>query len=180
MVVAAIEGVDQVQRKHSKGMRKQMQDIRAQGARASTTRSRRHAVSANTSRLANTQTKARYAQAGAENAQTGRTCSASTRARRNATHENGGGWPDGAQIGQQVEARGRRLGLVFEPARRTTGLRASGCRSCRRFPFLCVFFGFESTQLAIWPKTGAFRGVFWMIRFSTFCTKTHFPENQKS
>jgi len=122
-------------RRHSKGMRKQMQDTLAQGARASTTRSRRHAVSANT----NTQTKARYAQAGAENAQTGRTCSASTRARRNATHENGGGWPDGAQIGQQVEARGRRLGLVFEPARRTTGLRASGCRSCRRFPFLCVF-----------------------------------------
>ena len=22
--------------------------------------------------------------------------------------------------------------------------------------------------------------VFWTIRFSTFCTKTHFPENQKS
>ena len=66
-------------RRHSKGTRKQMQDIRAQGASASSTRSRRHAVSANTSRLANTQTKARYTHAGAENAQTGRTCSASTR-----------------------------------------------------------------------------------------------------
>ena len=32
----------------------------------------------------------------------------------------------------------------------------------------------------IWPKTGPFRGVFWMIRFSTCCTKTHFPETQKS
>ena len=38
------------------------------------------------------------------------------------------------------------------------------------------FFPFET----IWPKTGPFRGVFWMIRFSPFCTKTHFPENQKS
>jgi len=36
------------------------------------------------------------------------------------------------------------------------------------------------TRRTIWPKTGPFRGVFWMIRFSTFCTKTHFPENQKS
>jgi len=35
-----------------------MHGIRAQGARASTTRSRRHAVFAKTSRLANTQTKA--------------------------------------------------------------------------------------------------------------------------
>jgi len=34
--------------------------------------------------------------------------------------------------------------------------------------------------LAIWPKTGPFRDVFWIIRCSTFCTKTHFPENQKS
>jgi len=94
MVVTAIEDVDQVQTKytsrHREDTRKQVQGICAQGARASTTRSRRHAVSVNTSRLAKTQTKARYAQAGAEYAQTGRTCSASTRARRNATHLNGG------------------------------------------------------------------------------------------
>ena len=37
-----------------------------------------------------------------------------------------------------------------------------------------------SILLTIWPKTGPFRGGFWTIRFSTFCTKTHFPENQKS
>jgi len=94
-----------------------MQDIRVQWASASTTRSRRHAVSVNTSRLANTQTKARYAHTGAENAQTGRTCSASTRAKRNATTENGGGWPGGAQFGHQVEARGPILVIVFEPTR---------------------------------------------------------------
>jgi len=74
MVVAAIEHVNQVQTKctsrHGEGTRKQVQGICAQEARASTTRSGRHAVSANTSRLANTQTKARYAQAGAEYAQT--------------------------------------------------------------------------------------------------------------
>ena len=29
------------------------------------------------------------------------------------------------------------------------------------------------------PLPGPFRGMFWMIRFSTFSTKTHFPENQK-
>ena len=34
--------------------------------------------------------------------------------------------------------------------------------------------------LAISPKSGPFRRVFWVIRFSTFCTKTHFPENQKT
>ena len=50
--------------------------------RASTTSHHRHVVSANTSRLANTQTKARHAQAGAGYAQTGRTCSASTWARQ--------------------------------------------------------------------------------------------------
>jgi len=35
-------------------------------------------------------------------------------------------------------------------------------------------------QRTIWPKSGSFPRMFWMIRFSTFCTKTHFPENQKS
>jgi len=63
---------------HREGTRKQMQGIRARGTHASTTRSGRHAVSANTSRLANTKTEAKYAQAGAEYAQTGRPCSAST------------------------------------------------------------------------------------------------------
>jgi len=62
--------VDRVQTKHTRrrreGTRKQVQGIRAEGARASTTRSRRHSVSAFTSRLVSTQTKARYAQAGAE------------------------------------------------------------------------------------------------------------------
>ena len=31
-----------------------------------------------------------------------------------------------------------------------------------------------SKGLSIWPKTGPFRVVFWMIHFSTCCTKTHF------
>jgi len=34
--------------------------------------------------------------------------------------------------------------------------------------------------LTIWPKTGPCRGVVLDDVFSTFCTKTHFPENQKS
>jgi len=55
-------------------------------------------------------------------------------ARRNATHKNGGGWPEGVQFGHQGEARGRRLGVVFELARRTTGFWASGCRTCRLVP----------------------------------------------
>jgi len=66
------------QLQYREGTRKQMQDIHARGTRANTTRSGRHAVSASTSRLANTKTEARYAQAGAEYAPTGRTCSAST------------------------------------------------------------------------------------------------------
>jgi len=46
--------------------------------------------------------------------------------------------------------------------------------------YLCVCTYIHIYIYTIWPKTGPFRGVFWMIRFSTFCTKTHFPENQKS
>jgi len=38
----------------------------------------------------------------------------------------------------------------------------------------------QRINIPILPKTGPFRGVFWMIRFSTFCTKTHFSEKQKS
>jgi len=138
MVVAAIEDVDQVQTKytsrHREGTRKPVQGICAEGARTSITRCRRHAVSAHTSRLANTQMKARYAQAVAEYAQRARTCSASTRARRNATHLNGGWWPERARCGHEVEACGRRLGVVLEPVRRTTGFRTPGCSTCRLVP----------------------------------------------
>ena len=44
-----------------------------------------------------------------------------------------------------------------------------------------LIIGFPTAQ-TIWPKTGPFRNVFWIIHFSSFCTKTHFPENhwQKS
>ena len=50
-------------RRHREGTRKQVQGLRAGETRASTTRSRRHALSANRSSLANSQTKAKYAQA---------------------------------------------------------------------------------------------------------------------
>jgi len=98
----------------------------------STTRSRRHTVSSNTSRLANTQTKARYAQ----------TCRCRVAdvslslylgiigQQRNATHDNA----ERAHCGHQVEACGRRLGGGLELARRTTGFRAPGCRTCRLVP----------------------------------------------
>jgi len=33
---------------------------------------------------------------------------------------------------------------------------------------------------SITPKSGPFRGVFWMSQNGIFCPKTHFPENQKS
>jgi len=59
-------------RRHREGAHKQVQGTRAQGTRASTTRARRHAVSAKTNRLANAQTRARYAQAGEKYAHTGR------------------------------------------------------------------------------------------------------------
>ena len=40
----------------------------------------------------------------------------------------------------------------------------------------------KENDLAIWPQSGPFRGVFWMPvgRFSTFGSKTHFPDNQTS
>jgi len=34
-----------------------------------------------------------------------------------------------------------------------------------------------SISLTISPKSGPFRGMFWVGRFSTFGSKTHFPEN---
>jgi len=101
--------------------------------RANTTRSRRNAVSANTSRLVNAQAKTRSAQTGAEYAQAGRTCSASTQARINATYENGGRCPERAQCGNQVETRGRRRG-VLELVRRTTDFGAPACRTCLLVP----------------------------------------------
>ena len=58
-----------------------MQGIHALGAHASITRSRRHTVTVNTSRLATTETQARSAPVGTEYG----TCSTSTRARQNAT-----------------------------------------------------------------------------------------------
>jgi len=83
--------------RHREGTRKQVQE----GARASTTRARRHAVSAKTNSPANAQMRSRYAQAGEKYAHTGRapdvllSLSLGISGRqRNATHNNGGKWPE--------------------------------------------------------------------------------------
>ena len=112
--------------------------------------SRRLAVSANTSRLANTQTKTRCAQAGAEYAQTGRTWSASTRARHRTCrlrctlaelanremrlttmveydpNERTGGMMS-RLVAEELEG-------VLKLARRAPVLCARGCRSCWLVP----------------------------------------------
>jgi len=45
--------------------------------------------------------------------------------------------------------------------------------------YICVNIYINMYIYTIWPKTGLFRGVCWMTRFSTFSTKTHFPEKPK-
>ena len=95
-------------RRHREGTCKKVQDTRAQGAHGSTTRARRHAVSAKTNRLANAQTRARYAQICEKYAHTGRVPGVllslslgRSGHQRNATLDNGGRWPQQAHCCEQ-------------------------------------------------------------------------------
>ena len=63
------------------GKNNQEQNASMHGLHKHNTRARMHGVSTKTNRLANAETTARYAQAGAKHAHTRMTCSASTRAR---------------------------------------------------------------------------------------------------
>ena len=62
-------------------------------------------------------------------------------------------------------------------------------RGCGEGDGWCAFWDFCFHTLYVYvadlivpisPKSGPFLEIFCVIRFSTLCTKTHFPENQKS